>query len=157
RDMMVASETDLITSRSDIDLEELARVAAELESKPAAAAVRWAWERYGTGIFVAASFQDSVLIDVAVREVPEIEVVFLDTQYHFPETLWYAEQVRERYELNLTIMEPLAEPDNLWQIDQNECCAIRKVEPLARALQGRQAWMTGLRRSEAATRAKSPI
>jgi phosphoadenosine phosphosulfate reductase len=161
--MMVASQTDLATARADIDLradvdlEELHRVAAELEGKPAGAAVRWAWERYGTGIFVAASFQDTVLIDVAVREVPEIEVVFLDTQYHFAETLWYVDQIRERYDLNLTIMEPLAERDDLWQIDQNECCAIRKVEPLARALQGKQAWMTGLRRSEASTRAKAPI
>ncbi|HEY1739052.1 MAG TPA: phosphoadenosine phosphosulfate reductase family protein, partial [Acidimicrobiia bacterium] len=95
--MMVASQTDLATARADIDLradvdlEELHRVAAELEGKPAGAAVRWAWERYGTGIFVAASFQDTVLIDVAVREVPEIEVVFLDTQYHFAETLWYVD------------------------------------------------------------------
>ncbi len=157
--MMATANTDIdrVTPRSDIDLEELARVSKELERKPASAAVRWAWERFGTGILVAASFQDSVLIDVAVREVPDIEVVFLDTQYHFAETLWYVEKMRERYELNLTVMQPLAEPDDLWQIDQNECCAIRKVEPLARALAGREAWMTGLRRSEAATRTNSPI
>ncbi len=56
---------------------------------------------------LAASFQDCVLIDVAVRAAPDIEVVFLDTQYHFAETHWYVERVRERYDLNLTIMEPL--------------------------------------------------
>ena len=50
---------------------------------------------------LAASFQDCVLIDVAVQVAPEIEVVFLDTQYHFAETLWYVERVRERYDLNL--------------------------------------------------------
>jgi phosphoadenosine phosphosulfate reductase len=141
----------------DFDLEELARVSTELESQPAAAAVRWAWERFGTGIFVAASFQDSVLIDVAVRAVPEIEIVFLDTQYHFAETLWFVEKLRSRYDLNLTTMEPLVQPDDMWQVDQNECCAIRKVEPLARALAGRSGWMTGLRRTEAATRARAPI
>ncbi len=54
-------------------------------------------------------------------------------------------------------MQPLVEPDELWQVDPNECCTLRKVEPLARALDGKQAWMTGLRRAEAATRAKAPI
>jgi len=54
-------------------------------------------------------------------------------------------------------MEPLVAPDDLWQIDTDECCAMRKVEPLARALEGKQAWMTGLRRVEAPTRAKTPI
>ena len=107
---------------------------------------------------LAASFQDCVLIDVAVAApCPSIEVVFLDTQYHFAETLWYVDRVRERYDLNLTVMEPLVAPDDLWQTDPDECCAMRKVEPLARALAGKQAWMTGLRRVETPTRAKSPI
>ena len=63
--------------------------------------------------------------------------MFLDTQYHFAETLWYVERVRERYDLNLTVMEPLVDPDDLWQTDPDECCAMRKVEPLARALAGK--------------------
>ena len=63
----------------DVDLGELAAVSAELERKPASAAIKWAWERFGSGIVLAASFQDCVLIDVAVRSAPEIEVVFLDT------------------------------------------------------------------------------
>ena len=54
-------------------------------------------------------------------------------------------------------MEPLIAPDDLWQTDPDECCAMRKVEPLARALAGKQAWMTGLRRDEAPTRANAPI
>ncbi len=106
---------------------------------------------------LAASFQDCVLIDVATQVVPELEVVFLDTQYHFAETLWYVDQVRERYDLNLRVITPQIEPDNLWQIDPDECCAMRKVEPLARALEGKSAWLTGLRRDEAPTRANAPI
>jgi phosphoadenosine phosphosulfate reductase len=106
---------------------------------------------------LAASFQDCVLIDVATQVVPELEVVFLDTQYHFAETLWYVEQVRERYDLNLRVITPQIDPDNLWQIDPDECCAMRKVEPLARALEGKSAWLTGLRRDEAPTRANAPI
>ena len=141
----------------DVDLGELAAVSAELEGKPASAAIKWAWERFGSGIVLAASFQDCVLIDVAVRSAPEIEVVFLDTQYHFAETHWFVERVRERYDLNLKVMEPLIPPDDLWQTDPDECCAMRKVEPLARALAGKQAWMTGLRRVETPARAKAPI
>lgn len=144
-------------SIADVDLSELAAISAELERKPASAAVRWAWERFGTGIVLASSFQDCVLLDIAMKAVPELEVVFLDTQYHFEETLQYVKQLEQRYDMNLTVMYPLVEPDELWRLDTNECCTLRKVEPLARALDGKQAWMTGLRRSEAATRANAPI
>ena len=141
----------------DIDLAELNAAATALETKPATAAIRWAWDRFGSDIVLAASFQDCVLIDLASRAAPDIEIVWLDTQYHFAETHWYVERIRERYDLNLTVMEPLVPPDDLWETDPDECCAIRKVEPLARALAGRQGWMTGLRRAEAPTRAKTPI
>jgi phosphoadenosine phosphosulfate reductase len=149
----------LDTSRPlvDIDLAELAAISRGLESQPASAAIRWAWERFGDEVVLAASFQDCVLVDIAARAAPGIEVVFLDTQYHFAETLWYVERVRERYDLNLTVMEPLVPPDDLWQLDKDECCAMRKVEPLARALVGKQAWVTGLRRVETPTRAHAPI
>ena len=141
----------------DIDLAELNAISRELESKPASAAIKWGHERFGEGLVLAASFQDCVLLDVAVKAVPDIEVVFLDTQYHFAETLWYVDRVKERYDLNLRVMEPLIPPDDLWETDTDECCAMRKVEPLARALQGKQAWMSGLRRSEAPSRANAQI
>jgi phosphoadenosine phosphosulfate reductase len=144
-------------SLGNVDLRELAAVSAELERKPASAAVRWAWNRFGTRIVLASSFQDSVLLDIAMKAAPDIEVVFLDTQYHFDETWKFIEELQGRYEMNLRVMEPLVEPDDLWEVDTNECCTLRKVEPLARALAGKQAWMTGLRRSEAATRANAPI
>ena len=154
RDLTLAPRAD---AGLRFDLDEMARRATEFESQPASASIRWAYERFEGRVVVAASFQDCVLIDVAVQAVPAIEVVFLDTQYHFAETLWYVDRVRERYDLNLTVMQPLVDRDDLWQIDQNECCAIRKVEPLARALDGKDCWITGLRRTEAATRAKTPI
>jgi phosphoadenosine phosphosulfate reductase len=157
RHVTAVRSTGQSTRVADIDLAELARVSAELERKPATSAIRWAWERYGERMILAASFQDCVLIDLAMQVAPDIEVVFLDTQYHFPETLEYVETVRRRYDLNLTVMEPLVEPDDLWKVDTGECCAVRKVEPLARALDGADAWMTGLRRDEASTRAKAAI
>ena len=154
---MTTLDASVRTPLVDIDLAELAARSSEFEAKPASAAIKWAHERFGDGLVLAASFQDCVLIDVAVRTVPEIEVVFLDTQYHFAETMWYVERVRERYDLNLRVMEPLVPPDDLWQTDTDECCAMRKVEPLARALQGKQAWMSGVRRFEAPSRVKTQI
>jgi phosphoadenosine phosphosulfate reductase len=139
------------------DLGELAATSRELEHAPASHVVEWAWDRFGDGMVVAASFQDCVLLDVATRVAPDIEVVFLDTGYHFAETLWYVEQVRARYDLNLNVVRPEVGLDDRWQHDTDGCCAVRKVEPLLRALDGRDAWMTGLRRAETASRTNAPI
>jgi phosphoadenosine phosphosulfate reductase len=139
------------------DLAELATTSRELEHAPASHIVRWASERFGDGMVLAASFQDCVLVDVATRVVPDIEVAFLDTGYHFAETLWYVEQVRRRYDLNLNVLQPDVGLDDRWQDDTDGCCAVRKVEPLLRALDGRDAWMTGLRRTETPSRASAPI
>lgn len=136
---------------------ELAEVNARLEVAPAAAAIAWAVERFGDDLVVASSFEDAVLIDIAVGVKPDIEIVFLDTQFHFAETLWFVEHLRDRYDLNLRVVEPLVDKADLWQTDLNGCCAVRKVEPLNRALAGRAAWITGLRRVDAPTRANAPI
>ncbi len=139
------------------DLAELAEVSKSFENAPASSVVAWAWERYGDSLVLAMSGQDCVLLDMAIRVALDIEVVFLDTQYHFPETLEYVESLRERYSLNLTITHPEVEPDDRWKTDPDGCCQVRKIDPLAHALEGKSAWMTGLRRSEAPTRAKAPI
>jgi len=139
------------------DLRELAAVSAALEREPATSAIEWAADRFGDGLVLASSFQDCVLIDLAAQVAPDLEVVFLDTQYHFAETLWYVETVRRRYDLNLRIVEPDIPPDDRWLDDPDACCAARKVVPMAKALAGREAWMTGLRRDEAPTRASAPI
>lgn len=139
------------------DLGELAAVSRELEHAPASRVVEWAWDRFGDGLVLAASFQDCVLVDVATKVAPDVEVVFLDTGYHFAETLWYVDQVRSRYDLRLTVVTPEVGLDDRWQHDPDGCCNARKVEPLRRALDGRAAWMTGLRRTETASRAQAPI
>jgi len=139
------------------DLEELSSVSARFEDASASQIIQWAHDNFGDGLVLAASFQDCVLIDIAATAVPDVEVVFLDTQYHFEETLAYVETIRERYDLNLTVMHPEIEPDDLWKADTDKCCALRKVEPLARALEGKAAWMTGLRRADAPSRAGAQI
>jgi phosphoadenosine phosphosulfate reductase len=98
-----------------------------------------------------------VLIDLAVRVDPAIEVVFIDTGYHFPETLETVEQVRRHYGLNLRIMTVQRQDEPLWQADPENCCSAVKVGQLDRALAGKAAWMSGLRRAEADSRIKAPI
>jgi phosphoadenosine phosphosulfate reductase len=131
--------------------------AAALEGAPAEDIVAWSVDRFGHGLVLASSFQDCVLLDVALRVAPALQVVFLDTQYHFPETLSYMDEVRRRYDMDLRIVRPRVSPDERWRFDLDGCCAVRKVEPLDRALAGRSAWMSGLRRADSATRADTPV
>jgi phosphoadenosine phosphosulfate reductase len=83
-------------------------------------------------------------------------VLFLDTGFHFPETLDYVERVRRHYDLNLRVLTPGPEAE-AWPCGSERCCELRKVAPLDAALQGRQAWMTGLKRADSLTRAAAPI
>lgn len=137
--------------------DELADLNADFEKLPAKKIIQWAVDNFAPHLCLSASMQDAVLIDLATRVDPGIEVVFIDTGYHFPETLETVEAVRRRYGLNLRIMtvKPFAEA--LWKIDPENCCSSVKVGQLDRALAGKVAWMSGLRRTEAATRAGAPI
>jgi phosphoadenosine phosphosulfate reductase len=142
------------TDFSDAELAELNR---SFETAPASAVIEWAVENFHPHLCLTASMQDAVLIDLAVRVEPAIEVVFIDTGYHFPETLETLEAVRRRYGLNLKIMTVAPHAEELWKIDPESCCSAVKSGQLDRALQGKRAWMSGLRRAEAATRASAPI
>ncbi len=160
RHVTTASHIDLTTASSRAeapDLGELADVARRYESRPASALVAWAYDRFGPDLVLAASFQDCVLIDIVSKTVPDVKVAFLDTQYHFAETLWYLEQIKARYGLHLDVIRPERAPDDLWHNDPDACCRARKVEPMQRALAGKAAWMSGLRRDESAARAATPL
>ncbi len=139
---------------TDADLDA---ISASFESAPAADIVSWAAETFGDGLCLAASMADAVLIDVATKVNPSIEVVFLDTQYHFPETLATARRVEQRYRLKLRVLTPDREPDELWRTDTDACCQARKVDPLNRHMAGRAAWLTGLRRAESESRRDAAI
>ena len=135
---------------------ELDQCNRTFESAPAGKIVAWAVERFGSKLAMACSFQDAVLIDMAMQVDPAIEVVFLDTGSHFPETLAYVEAVRARYDLNLAGTHPVAGGRALARAARARCCEIRKVVPLDQALAGKEAWMTGLKRVDAPTRAAGP-
>ena len=119
--------------------------------------IAWAVDSFGPYLALAASMADAVLIDLAVKVDPAIEVVFIDTGYHFPETLETLELVRRRYGLNLRIMTVAPHDQELWVADPENCCSAVKVGQLDRALAGKAAWMSGLRRDEAPSRAGAPI
>ena len=139
------------------DLDELEAVSRSFEAADPAEIIGWTVERFGDDVIVAASFEDAVLPHLAASVKPDIEVLFLDTQYHFAETLWFVEEVRRAFELNVVTATPEVEPDNRWRVDVNDCCRVRKVEPLNRALSGKKAWITGLKRVDGPTRADAPI
>jgi phosphoadenosine phosphosulfate reductase len=136
---------------------ELAALNRGFEHAPAQAVIEWAIEQFHPFMCLAASMTDAVVIDLAVAVEPSIEVVFIDTRYHFPETLETMERVRRHYGLNLRVLTVAPQPVELWEVDPVNCCSAAKVAQLDRALVGKMAWMSGLRRVEAASRAGTPI
>ena len=139
------------------DLDDIARTAVALDAAPAAEIIAWAVQSFSPHLSLAASMNDVVLIDLAVRVDPAIEVVFIDTGYHFPETLDMVDSVRRHYGLNLRMMTVAPHNEELWRVDPENCCSAVKVGQLDRALAGKEAWLSGLRRSEAASRAAAPV
>jgi phosphoadenosine phosphosulfate reductase len=120
--------------------------------------LRWAGAEFGDGLVVTASFGDAVLVHLVSRAIPDADVVLLDTGYLFAETAWYAEHLREAYDVNLRVVRPLeGVAKDVWQTDTDACCAARKVEPMQRALAGKTAWVSGLRRDDSPSRATTPI
>jgi phosphoadenosine phosphosulfate reductase len=152
--------------RSEAELQELVRhVGAELELAPAEVILEWAVATFGDRFCVTSSMADAVLAHLASTVAPGIDVVFLDTGYHFVETLGTRDAVAATLPVNLIQITPkqsVAEQDaaygkDLFARDPDLCCALRKVAPLNEALQGYDAWATGLRRAETRNRVIAPV
>jgi phosphoadenosine phosphosulfate reductase len=126
--------------------------AAHFADAPAAVVLAWAVAKFGSDLTVACSMQDGVLVDLAVRADPRVEVAFLDTGFHFGQTLSTARRMQARYDLNLVTLHPDAGAETYDANGTDACCAARKVAPLERHLAGRAAWVTGLRRAESPSR-----
>jgi len=137
--------------------------AYRLESKSPQEVLQWAVEQFGTGLTLASSFgaEDVVLIDMLHKIAPQTPIFYLDTNKHFPETYETRDRLEERYGLRFQRVLPkmtLEEQartygDRLWEKNPNLCCQIRKVQPLADVLSRYEAWITGIRREQAPTRA----
>ncbi|AEI08506.1 adenosine phosphosulfate reductase [Corynebacterium resistens DSM 45100] len=137
----------------------------ELEKFSAEEILDWADEHVAGSIAVTMSMQDTVLAELAEGRLRNAELVFLDTGYHFDETIQTRDQVAERYRLPLRNVTPTLsrkEQDKvygprLYLRDNTACCRMRKVEPLARMLNPFTAWVTGIRRVDSALRANTPV
>lgn len=136
----------------------VADIAVPIEQ--AKAALRWASDLFDAGLVVASSMGDEVLVHLASEVVPGVDVLFIDTGYHFPETLGTADAFDAVRPINLITVTPLqtvaeqneSEGSELFSRDPDRCCALRKVEPLERGLAKYAAWVTGMRRVDAPTR-----
>ncbi|BAV41097.1 phosphoadenylyl-sulfate reductase [Mycobacterium ulcerans] len=161
---------------NETQLRELAaRGAAEMEGASATDLLCWADEHFAgingprgwatCNYVVASNMQDAVLIDLASKVRPGVPVIFLDTGYHFAETIGTRDAIEAVYDIRVLNISPehtVAEQDkllgkDLFARDPNECCRLRKVVPLTNALRGYAAWITGLRRVESPTRANAPV
>ncbi|MGH9145211.1 MAG: phosphoadenylyl-sulfate reductase [Vicinamibacterales bacterium] len=159
--MQTSGTTDKVAVR-----EEIGRLLPRLEAMTAEEIVRWALERYGQRLALASSFgaEDVVVIDMMMAVDRRARVVTLDTGRLPQETYSVIDAVRERYGLHTEVFFPKA--DDVQQMvsekglnlfyhsieNRKLCCAVRKLEPLGRALSGLEAWMTGLRRVQNVTR-----
>jgi phosphoadenosine phosphosulfate reductase len=162
--------TELNTQELPPTAEELRAIAdaGAAELGPDATAdelLAWTDRTFGGKYIVASNMQDAVLVQLAAQVRPGVDILFLDTGYHFPETLGTRDAVELVYDVNIinaSAETSVAEQDeiegkDLFARDANRCCALRKVAPLRKTLAGYSAWVTGIRRVEAPTRAGAPL
>jgi phosphoadenosine phosphosulfate reductase len=154
------------TSMTEENLRGIAaRGAKELDGANAMDLLRWTDRNFPGDYIVASNMQDAVLVALAAKVRPGVDVMFLDTGYHFVETIGTRDAVEAVYNvkvINVTPEHTVAEQDalfgkDLFARDAGKCCRMRKVEPLGKALKGYSAWVTGIRRVEAPTRANAPL
>jgi phosphoadenosine phosphosulfate reductase len=137
----------------------------ELEDAPAEDVLAWAASTFGPRFAVTSSMQDAVLPHLASRVAPGVDVLFVDTGYHFAETIGTRDAVAATLPVRVLTLTPartVAEQDaehgpRLHDRDPDLCCTLRKVAPLDAALASYDAWATGIRRVEAPTRAGTPV
>ena len=144
-----------------MELQQIADQAGrDFEGASAHDVLRWAVDTFGSRFVIASSMGDGLLASLVSSVASGVDVLFLDTGYHFAETMGTRDAVAQVYDVNVRTMLPLLtvpqqdalHGERLHDRDPNACCAIRKVEPLARGLAPYTAWASGIRRDEAVTR-----
>jgi len=147
-------------------LQSMAEAAGrDLEEASATEILQWAKAQFGTEWCVASSMADAVLPHLAATVMPGVDVVFLDTGYHFAETIGMRDAVAAVLPVTVKSILPrqtVAEQDaefgaKLHDRNSDLCCAMRKVEPLERALSSYRAWASGLRRADSPARAGTKV
>ena len=138
----------------------------ELEGASVGTVLQWVWESFGDNAAATSSFQSQSvpLLHLISEHVPELPILFLDTGFHFPETLEFRDQLIDEFDLNVRSLEPRLGHDGfrekhgkLHQRDPNLCCYLNKVEPLEDAMEEYDAWVSGIRRDQTENRAGTPV
>jgi len=148
--------------------EDLTRASTELEERTPREILQWAVDEFFPDLTLACSFggpSGMVLLDMIAQIEPRVEVFYLDTDFLFPETYETRDRVIARYGIQPVAYKSELTPDQqahlhgdaLWLRDPDLCCQLRKVEPNTRALAGKRAWVSGIRRDQAASRRETPI
>ena len=146
----------LVRNRSGTD--QLDTLNARFDVASPAEIIEFAADRFGDRLCLAASFTDCVLIEIATSVVPDIEVVFANTLFHFPETLETMRRAQIRYGLNLTVLDPSPDASDVWSAGAESCCNDRKTSVLDAYLrEGSRAWISGIRRSDGPSRANANL
>jgi phosphoadenosine phosphosulfate reductase len=147
----------------DIDI---AAINANLESESPAEILKWACRTFNPGkIAATSSFQTQSLpfLHIISQVAPDLSVLFIDTGFHFPETLSFRDQLAREFGLNIKNLRPSSNPSSksqrgeLYHRDPDLCCFINKVKPLRDAKLGLDAWITGIRRDQTEARSDTPI
>jgi phosphoadenosine phosphosulfate reductase len=141
------------------------RAGRDLADAPAEEVLRWAVDEFGSKLVVAASMAEAVIVDMLAKIRSDVPVVFIDTGYHFAETVGTRDAVAATYNLPLISVRPqltVAGQDavhgkDLYASDPDLCCRMRKVVPLDRALAPYRAWAAGSRRAESTGRRTLPV
>jgi phosphoadenosine phosphosulfate reductase len=141
--------------------------AEKLEEKSAEEIIRWAVEKFGNKLAIGCSLgaEDMVIMDIAVKIKPDIPFLFIDTDFHFKDTLDTLERAKQRYNANIITVKSEYTPEEqakkfgpqLFFTDPNLCCTLRKVLPIKSALSNYHAWITGIRREQAPTRRNAKV
>ena len=131
---------------------------SDVESLKPQQILRWCVDSFGQNVSLACSFQkeESVLLDMLFELEPKARVFAIDTHYLFPETYALWREVERRYDTKIEVFEGAPVEDKLWETKPDLYLSIAKVAPLVRALGELDAWITGIRRDQAPTRADAP-
>jgi phosphoadenosine phosphosulfate reductase len=151
---------------SSLTLDSLVQINHQMETDPPEKILTWAWENFGDGLVVSSSFQtQSVpLLHLVSQVIPDVPVLFVDTGFHFPETLQFRDQLVDRLGLNLLVVRPQIYGEEFTGIfgplhaqNPDACCFYNKVVPFQLKLKEFSAWVTGIRRDQTVSRQNAPV
>ncbi|MBA4543634.1 MULTISPECIES: phosphoadenylyl-sulfate reductase [Thermoactinomyces] len=161
-------KSSVLVESEQAKLEFLQEAAHQLKNEHPIEIIRFGIEQVGvSGITLACSFgaEDVALVDMLLKVDKDVDIFYLDTDLHFAETYEVRDRLKERYQKDFIRVSPAltleeqAEKygDELWKVNPDQCCRIRKVEPLKQFLRGYQGWITGIRREQSPTRAHTEV